>query len=78
MYCQAQHKLQLKLSWAEFSLILTFPNIYVLIDYIKKTLGYRGSCVVTFENLELFRFLRGLNRGFPPKISKKKNSLKPV
>ena len=29
IYCQAQLKLQLKLSWAEFSLILTLSNIYV-------------------------------------------------
>ena len=52
-----------------------FANILiliVLIDYLKKTLGYRGSCVVTFENLEIFRFLRGPNGGFPPKFFKKK------
>ena len=48
-----------------------FANILiliVLIDSTKKTLGYRGSCGVTFENLEFFRFLRGPNGGFPKKI----------
>ena len=36
-----------------------------MIDSTKKILGYRRSCWVTFENLGIFRFLGGLNRGFP-------------
>jgi len=54
-----------------------FANILiliVLIDYLKKTLGYRGSCVVTFEKLEIIRFLRGPERGVTPQIFKKKIS----
>ena len=57
-----------------------FANILisiVLIDSSKKTLGYRGSCGVTFENLEFFRFLRAQTGG-SPKEFQKKNSLKTV
>ena len=42
-----------------WALVFFFANILifiVLIDCTKKTLGYRRSCVVTFENLEFFRF----------------------
>ena len=46
---------QNSLFWA----LVFFANILifiVLIDSTKKTLGYRRSCGVTFENLEFFRF----------------------
>ena len=48
-----------------------FANILIFIvltDSTKKTLGYRGSFGVNFENLAFFRFLRGPNGEFPQKI----------
>ena len=45
-----------------------FENDRVLIDSTKKTLGYRVSCKVTFENFQFFRFFGGKNGGCPNKI----------
>ena len=62
--------------WSKFNILssILFANILisiVLIYSTNNTFGYRRSCVVTFETLEFFRFLRGANGGFPTEIAKK-------
>ena len=60
-----------KIQYFELQFFANILIFIVLIDSTKKTQGYRGSCGVTFENLEFFRFLRGPNGRLPKKISLK-------
>ena len=54
------------------------PNFILPIDSTKKTLGFKRSCGVAFENFEFFRFLRGTNGGSPPIFFFIKNCLTPI
>ena len=46
-------------NWPKFK----YSYFLVLIDSTNKTLGYRRSCGVNFENFEFFIFTRGPNWG---------------
>ena len=56
-----------KIQYFELYLFANILIFIVLIDSTKKTLGYRRSCGVTFEDLDFFRFLRGPKGGILPK-----------
>ena len=48
---------------------ILMASLIVLIDSAIKIWGYRRSCWVTFEKIEIFRFLGGPYGGFPLKKS---------
>ena len=67
--CMHKHNIfGLQMVGKEKGALVFFANILILIVLIgsgKKIFAYRRSCWVTFENLGIFRFLRGPTGGLP-------------